>query len=159
MSTRSSSASSARSGVGGDPHALGGAQRRQVGQRTAHQQQFMCDGFELQGGGQRPGRVEIAVRPDSCARRLLGEAGTGQRRTDAAPSGPRVHHQLGHRRVILGGRGQVQVADEVCAVGGQEMTGAVVAELAQHLIARPGRTPSAVGGRSDEGTNAGLLGF
>ncbi len=68
-----------------------------------------------------------------------------------------MHRQFGHRRVILGGRGQVQVADEVCTVGGQEMAGAVVGELAQHLIAYRCHAVGRSGCR-DEGTNLGLLG-
>ena len=50
----------------------------------------------------------------------------------------RMHDELGHRRAFVGRGGEIEVADDGVAVERQQMPGAVVGELAQHLVADGG---------------------
>ncbi len=76
------------------------------------------------------------MRPKAVLPSVLDNAA----RIIAAPiprsSRVRVHHQLRHRGPILRLGGQIQIAEDLLAacVGGQQMLGAVMRQLAQNLL-------------------------
>lgn len=73
-----------------------------------------------------------------------------------------MHHEFGHLGLRVAGRGEIEVADD--GVGGaaghrsanQQVLGAVVPELAQHLLA-DGRHRIEFGCRTDEFAHLELL--
>ena len=60
-----------------------------------------------------------------------------------------MHDQLAHRVDVLAAGCQVQVADDVVAVGGQQMSGPLVRQLTQHLFTDR-RDPVGPGGGVDQ---------
>ena len=75
------------------------------------------------------------MRPDAGAVTALGQRLAGHRRADTVAPGLRMHHELGHRRCLRLGRGEVQVTDDVIAVDGDEVPRPVVRQFTQNLVA------------------------
>ena len=80
------------------------------------------------------------MRPDACAVAPLGQRLAGHRRAGTVAPGLRMDHELGHRRCLRLRRGEVQVADDVVALDGKKVSGAVVRQFTQNLVAH-GRHP------------------
>ncbi len=154
-----------RARVGPDLHPRHrGPRVRGSTQGTSHLQQFTHRDQTERGGG-RPGGLERAVRPEPVAAGGLGHRRASHRRPDAAPTGPRVHHEFRHSRTTVPWRGQIEIADDRAdragcgarfGTGYQQMLGAVVDEFTQNLFADRGHSIE-FGCRRDEFAHLLLL--
>jgi hypothetical protein len=140
-----------RTGIRRDAHTHGNADRWQVGQRPPHLQQLAHDD-QAQSGRRRTRGLQVAVRPDAGAVAALRQPGARHRRADAPAPCARMHHQLGHRRLV----GEVQIADNVITVDGEQVPGAVVRQFAEHLVT-DGRDAISLFRRRDQLADPALL--
>ena len=142
-------------GVGPDPQAVRHRGFGQVLEGPAHLQEF-ADHRQVQGVGHGPRRGLGAVRPEPDVVPLPGGRGPQQRGADAAAAGAWMDDQFPHRIGAAAARGQVEVTEDVAALGGEQMPGALVGKFAKHLL--PDRRDTiGLRRRLDQFTNPALL--